>query len=241
MSEDAYLTNDEVSQLKELLAVRFSSEELRALSEALSDMHSEVTAYTFVDDDCLFCNEAVELMNILSKASPRSNQKNLLKHVVVHRSKNKELSRKLGIERVPTIVFLEGTIRYVGVPAGEEIRGLVETIIRISTGDSGLSRDIIRKIEDLDCEIRIRVIVTPLCPYCPYAVLLANMVALESFKMGKKKVTAEIIEAFENPDIADSYGITNVPAIVVNNTLTYVGVPYENEFVEIIEKMCQSP
>ena len=239
MGRDAYLTDEEVSQLKELLTVRFSSEELRALSEALSDMRNKVTAYTFVDNDCLFCDEAVELMNTLSKASPRSNQENLLRHVVVHRSKNKELFSKLGIERVPTIVFLDGAIRYVGVPAGEEIRGLVETIIRISTGDSGLSKDVIKKIEGLNCEVRIRVIVTPLCPYCPYAVLLANMVALESFKTGKREVTVEVIEAFENPDIADSYGITNVPAIIVNNALAYVGVPYENEFVEIMEKMCR--
>ncbi len=238
MSKGAHLSNDEVNQLKELLAVKFSDEELRALSEALSDMRNEVTVYTFVDDNCTFCNEAVELMNILSRASPRSNQENLLRHVIIHKSKNMKLFNELGIERVPTIVLLDGAIRYVGVPAGEEIRGLVETIIRISTGDSGLSKDVVKKIENLDCEVGIKIIVTPLCPYCPYAVLLANMVALEGFKMNKK-ISVEIVEAFENPDIADSYGITNVPAIVVNNILAYVGVPYENEFIEILEKACQ--
>ena len=64
------------------------------------------------------------------------------------------------------------------------------------------------------------------------------MIALESFKAGGRVIT-EVIEAFENPDIADYYGITNVPAVVVNDTLAFVGVPYEEEFVETIRKTCQ--
>ncbi|MCD6278059.1 MAG: thioredoxin family protein [Desulfurococcales archaeon] len=230
--------NDEISQLKELLMVKFSGEELKALAEALSDMRNEVTAYTFIDNDCLFCNEAVKLMNTISAVSPKHNDHKLFKHSIIHRSTRRDLFEKLKIERVPTTILLNGAIRYVGVPAGEEIRGLVETIIRISTSESGLSSSAVKKLEEVECDIKVRVIVTPLCPYCPYAVLLANMTALEAFKQGKENVVAEIVEAFENPDIADSYGITNVPAIIVNDVLAYVGVPYEEEFIEILRKVC---
>ena len=239
VSNDIHPANDEISQLRELLTIRFSSEELKALSEALSDMHNEVVAYTFIDDDCLFCNEAVKLMNTISRASPQHNNEKLLKHVVIHKSGHRELFERLNIERVPTIILLNGAIRYIGVPAGEEIRGLVETIIRISTGETGLSRNVIRKLESIDCNVKIRVIVTPLCPYCPYAVLLANMIALEDFKAGRRNITIEIVEAFENTDIADSYGITNVPAIIINDSLAYVGVPYEDEFVEMMRSTCR--
>jgi len=78
-------------------------------------------------------------------------------------------------------------------------------------------------------------VVTPSCPYCPYAVLLANMFAFES----KGKVRSIVVEAYEEPDIADMYGVTAVPTVVIRNEGTqgdveFVGVPPEADLLKKI-------
>jgi glutaredoxin len=55
------------------------------------------------------------------------------------------------------------------------------------------------------------VIVTPTCPYCAQAVLLENALAIQS----KDKVSVEIVESYENADIARKYEVTGVPVTIV--------------------------
>ncbi|MEM4434533.1 MAG: thioredoxin family protein, partial [Sulfolobales archaeon] len=141
---------------------------------------------------------------------------------------------KFGISRIPSIAMIEGYIKYTGMPAGEELRGLIETIIRLSTGDSGLSERSMKKISELKAPVYVEVIVTPTCPYCPYVALMANMIAYEAYKAGNKAVISDIVEAYENPDIADSYNIMSVPAVAINKQMAFVGLPYEEQFVDLI-------
>ncbi len=228
------------SGMDEVFRVRFSSEEINALREALSDMVNPVTAFVFIDDKCRYCRDTVELMDIISRVSPKSDNEKLLKLVVIHRKEDREgLFEKFGVYRVPTVALLNGYIKYVGMPAGEEIRSLVETIIRLSTGDSGLSANTKNVLANLKGKVVIDVFVTPICPYCPYAALLANMFAFESYVSGNKSLRVDIIEAFENPDIADRYNVFNVPTIVVNNVVEFIGVPTEQELLSIVLKHSQ--
>ncbi|MEM4832045.1 MAG: thioredoxin family protein, partial [Sulfolobales archaeon] len=144
------------------------------------------------------------------------------------------LFERFGISRIPSIAMIEGHIKYTGMPAGEELRGLIETIIRLSTGDSGLSERSIKKISELKAPVYVEVIVTPTCPYCPYVALMANMIAYEAYKSGNRAVISDIVEAYENPDIADSYNIMSVPAVAINKQIAFVGLPYEEQFVDLI-------
>ncbi len=228
--------NDWMNQMDSLFTVRFTRDDLEALKQALSDMVEPVTIYTFVDDSCRYCGNTVELIDILAKASPKRGDRKLIKHVVFSRKENEEMFIKFGVNRVPTVLLLNGYIRYVGMPAGEEIKGLVETIIRISRGESGLSSRTKEVLGNLKGKVVIEVLTTPLCPYCPYAALLANMFAFESYIRGSKAVVGEIIEAFENPDIADKYGIMSVPAVAINGRLEFMGVPYEDQLLNRVVK-----
>ncbi len=216
----------------EMFQVRFSNEELEGLREALKDMVNPVDVYVFLDNRrevCRYCSNTLELIKVISEVCPGK----LVRQHVIYRDKDvNDLFRKFNVNRVPTVALLEGIIKYTGMPAGEEIRGLIETIIRISNNESGLNKETKEKIASLKGRVHIEVIVTPTCPYCPYAALLANMFAFESYSNGRKVVTSEIVEAYENPDIADKYGVVTVPVIVINGKVEFVGLPYEDQLLE---------
>lgn len=225
--------------LSEMFTVRFSKEDLETLRGVLSEMKNPVDVMTFVGDICAFCNDTVRLVDLISSLSPRVGGKPLLRHRVYHYKRDgAEVFRKYDITRVPSVVFLDGQIRYIGMPAGEELRGFIETVIRLSTGDSGLSPGTIGKLSKVSSKVHIEVIVTPMCPYCPYAAFLTNMFAFESYKSGNKNIISDIIEAYENPDIADRYGVMSVPAIIINSELGFIGVPTEDE---LLSKVLETP
>ena len=215
-------------------------ETLEALKEALNDMKSEVKALVFIKKNCYYCKETLKLLDNFVNSSPSVNGKKLFDYEVFDREKDGENFKKYGIERTPTVAFIEGKIRYTGIPSGEEIRSLVETIIRLSENESGLEEKTKREIGKLAKPVHIEVIITPSCPYCPYAALLANMFAFESYKQGVKSIIADTVEAYENPDIADKYNVMSVPAIAINGVPAFVGLPYEEDLlrriVEIINE-----
>jgi thiol-disulfide isomerase/thioredoxin len=71
------------------------------------------------------------------------------------------------------------------------------------------------------------VFVTPTCPFCPRAALLAVRLATSS-----ARVTAEVVSANEFPDLADRFGVRGVPKTVVNDDDAFVGALPEAAFVE---------
>ena len=220
----------------EQVKVELTDEDKEALSEALEDMVEPVDVYLFIADNCPTCSEALKLMKIITDSAPsRPGKGKLIRLHVYYKERNEDMFRKFRVSRVPTISLIDGYIRWTGTPSGEEIRALIETIIRISEGESQLEDETKRKIrEQLNNDVYVEVIVTPTCPYCPYAALLANMVAYEAWKAGKPLVIADTIEAYENMDIAYKYQVMSVPTVAINGVVAYVGVPHEEDFIERI-------
>ena len=214
--------------------MEIDQETREAIREAFQDLVKPVTVNVFIGLNCQYCDEALKIAKVLEEEAPVKNGKKLVKVSIYEKGKDDEVFKRQSIERVPTITLLDGVIRYTGTPSGEEIRGLVETIIRISQEDSGLDSETIEKIKELSEPVHVEVIVTPQCPYCPYAALLTNMFAFEAWRHGKKNFIADTVEAYENPDIADKYNVMSVPAIAINGVLAFVGVPYEEDFIERI-------
>lgn len=226
--------------IRELFEVRFSKEDLEELRNILSSMKEPVNVLTFIGDICAFCSDTVKLIDILASLSPETSGSRLIRHHVYHYKKDgAEVFRKYGITRVPSVVLLDGQIRYSGMPAGEEIRGFIETILRISSGNSGLSEKVVGLLNKITGKVIMEVIVTPTCPYCPYAAFLTNMFAFEAYRGNNKGIISDIVEAYENPDIADKYGVTSVPAIVINGELEFIGVPDEVELLSRIYERAQ--
>jgi thioredoxin reductase (NADPH) len=132
-----------------------------------------------------------------------------------------EALEEFNVTRTPTILLDPRRgykIRYMGAPLGYEAWAFVETIILLSRDESGLSertKEILSSVHQFtnlnDIDIHILTFVTPTCPYCPYQVLLANKFAIEL----KGIIEADCIEAYENPDLADSYQVSAVPHNVI--------------------------
>ncbi|HMK56559.1 MAG TPA: thioredoxin-disulfide reductase [Dissulfurispiraceae bacterium] len=141
-----------------------------------------------------------------------------------------ELSRKRVVSRSPTILLAPDkfSIRYTGSPLGEEGRSFIVAIIMASTASVVLSEESLRRLMELKEHRSVQVFVSPTCPYCPQEVIYAVSAAVAQPEL----VTAEIIEIFENQDLAEEKGIISVPQTFINGTLTSPGVEPEEFFIE---------
>lgn len=214
------------------------SEEFRQeLRETLEDLVNPIEINVFIGPDCETCDDTVALVKAIEEESPTRNGMKMIKVNIYDKSNPQDQGefKKQGVERVPSVTLIDGYIKYTGIPAEEEIRGFIETIMRISEEDSGLEETTKSLLATLNGRVHVETVVTPSCPYCPYAVLLANMFAYEAYRQGSKNLISETVEAYENPDIADKYGVHSVPAIAINGVLTFVGVPYEEDFIRYVK------
>lgn len=78
---------------------------------------------------------------------------------------DQERARELGVERIPAIAVLGETedygVRLYGLPTGYEFGSLVESILDVSRGSSGLSDETRAGLAALDRDVRVRVFSTP--------------------------------------------------------------------------------
>jgi thioredoxin reductase (NADPH) len=141
-----------------------------------------------------------------------------------------EASRKRNILRSPTILIAPDTfsIRFTGAPAGEEGRSFVTSILMASTGKTLLSDDSKQRLMRLKEKRDMKVFVSPTCPYCPDQVLYAVSAAIEKRDM----LSVEVIEIYENRDIAQEYGALSVPKTFVGKTLLAQGLQPQDVFIE---------
>jgi alkyl hydroperoxide reductase subunit AhpF len=72
---------------------------------------------------------------------------------------------ELGIDRIPAIAILGAErdygVRFYGLPSGYEFGSLVELILDVSSGDSGLSDPTRRALAALERDVHLRVFSTP--------------------------------------------------------------------------------
>jgi len=141
-----------------------------------------------------------------------------------------ELSKIYDITHSPTILIQPDKyhIRLTGAPAGEEFRALLVTLIMASSGVTVLSDASRKRLADLKDKRNIKVFVSPSCPYCPQQAVMAIATAIE--KAGF--VTTEIIDIYENKDLAAKYNAFSVPQIFIDDRLVGLGLQPEEVFVE---------
>jgi glutaredoxin-like protein len=142
-----------------------------------------------------------------------------------------------GVDRIPAIVLrgaARGKVRYLGIPAGYEFASFLEDLGDVSGGKTDLSEETKTALKSLDQDIHIQVFVTPTCPFCPGAARLAHKMAVES-----ERVTADVVEASEFPDLVQRYRVQGVPKIVVNDAVEFVGAQPEDSFLEHVLKAAE--
>jgi glutaredoxin-like protein len=134
------------------------------------------------------------------------------------------------VDRIPAIVLngrAKGRVRYFGIPGGYEFTSFLEGLVDVGNGSTDLSAETRLALATLEDPVRIRVFVTPSCPFCPAAARLAQKMAVES-----DKVTADVVEASEFPDLVRRFSVRGVPKTVVNDSVEFVGAQPEAGFLD---------
>lgn len=134
---------------------------------------------------------------------------------------------------VDGIVFLAGAeradhgLRFTGLPSGYEFASLVEAI-RLAGGASepALQPATLAFLETLQAPMRLQVFVTPTCPYCPRAVVLAYRLTLAS-----PQLSAEAVEVSEFPELGERFGVMGVPKTVIDELVHVEGAANEPQLL----------
>ncbi len=172
--------------------------------------------------ECMYCRETRQIAEELAELSP-------LLSVEVHDfAAEKALADAYDIDKIPAIAVLgagqngEGDkdygIRFFGIPSGYEFVSLLEAIKLVGGGQMTLSKGTLDKLARLEHPLHLQVFVTPTCPYCPRAVVLAHQLAFAS-----DKVRADMVEATEFPHLSYKYQVMGVPRTVINETIHIEG------------------
>ncbi len=205
----------------------------KQVRDALAGMTTPVVLAVFTTDGdehaCEICDDTRQLAEELAWLSDGK-----ITARVFDLDRDAERAKAHGIDKAPAVAVLRGGetetdygIRFYGIPSGYEFATLVEDIKMVSAGTAELSpamRDILSR---LAAPLHIQVFVTPTCPYCPRAVLLAHKLALAS-----ERVRADMVDASEFPELSDRYGVHAVPRTVINDVVHVEGAIPEEAFVE---------
>ena len=187
-------------------------------------------------EDCEYCDQTLQLVEEVSELSD-----NL--HLSTYDvESDTEMASRYNVDKTPGLVItarngdqrVDFGVRYAGVPSGHEFSSLIQDIILISGRDSRLSQQTRDLLADLTEPVSLQVFVTPTCPYCPQAVILAHQMALES-----SLVQAEMVEAMEFPELSSKHGVSGVPQTTINDGAGNVvgAVPEQQLLAEIIRSI----
>lgn len=179
--------------------------------EMLSDLTGSVKLLVFTQQfECQMCAETRQIAEEVAELSDKITVE------VRDFVSDEALAQQLHIDKIPAIAVLgaddrDYAIRFFGIPSGYEFMSLLESIQLVSKGETQLSDETKAYLDALEGELHLQVFVTPTCPYCPRAVVLAHQLAYAS-----DKVRADMIEANEFPHLSMKYNVMGVPRTVIN-------------------------
>jgi glutaredoxin-like protein len=220
------------------MAAKFLDEKIISQVETFfQEMKNPVKILFFgsSQQDCDYCADTLALLEEIGDLNENI-------HIETYDiALNKDIADQYQVQYLPTTVLAavkEGNtidygVRFLGIPAGHEFTSLIISIVNVSKQESGLSNAVKEKLAKLTQPVELKVFVTPTCPYCPNAVILAHQMAIES-----KLVTAEMVEAMEFEDLSEQFHVSGVPHTIINlGAGELVGAVPEAQLMNEIEKV----
>jgi glutaredoxin-like protein len=189
--------------------------------------------------ECQFCAETRQIVEEISSLSDKISSE------IYHFVTDKATAEIYDVDKIPAIAVLrvedgeekDYGIRFFGIPSGYEFTTVIEDIIDVSRGDSGLQPKSREAVAGITEPVHFQVFVTPTCPYCTQAVRLAHKFAMES-----DLITADMVESVEFPHLANKYQVYGVPRTVINETVHQEGaVPEPMMLAKLLEAVGQQP
>ena len=193
------------------------------IAEILSEMAEPVKLLLFVEeDDCVPCQTQRNLLEGVAALSDK-----LMLEILSPRE-NGQAVEEYGIDRFPATLPLgeeDYGIRFFGVTGGQEFASVLEAILMMSTGHSGLPAELEPLVKQIQKPVHLQVFVTLTCPYCPQMVHIAHQ-----FAYLNDNIRADMIESSQFLDLARKYQVEGVPRTIINETTALEGLYPERLF-----------
>lgn len=217
-----------------------NSQIIKQIHEVFADLKEPVQVLYFgARENCDYCDETRQLLEEVAGTHDK------IELSVYDLQDNPDIAGKFNVMNAPGVVIAakDGAevkdlgIQFSGIPSGHEFGTLINDILLVSRRDSGLNEKTREFLKNLDKPLHLQVFVTPTCPYCPRAVLLAHQMAMENPQM----IRAEGVEATEFPELASRFNVSGVPQTVINSGAgTVVGAAPEQQLLAEIRRALQN-
>ncbi len=198
------------------------------LKDVFKGLNKDVNLKLFTQEiECNFCKDTHNLIQEVAATSDK------IKLEVYDFQRDKEIADQYNITKIPALVVMDEKdrgIRFFGIPSGYEFTSLISAITLVSTGAHQLKKSTQDFLNYIKKPVHLQVFVTPTCPYCPPAVIMAHQMAYFS-----EYITADMVEASEFTPLAVKYNIQGVPRTVVNETEFLEGAAPEEYLIEKIK------
>jgi glutaredoxin-like protein len=195
----------------------------------LADLEKPVKLVMFTQDfECQFCKETRQLCEEVAELSDQ------ISIEIYDFVADKDKADEYGVDKIPAIVVVGAKdygVRFFGIPSGYEFMSVLDGIKTVAAGQVELMPETLAFLEGLEEPLHLQVFITPTCPYCPRAVILAHHLAIAS-----DKVTADMVEAIEFPHLAQKYSVMGVPRSVINETVHQEGAAPEPMLLERLKE-----
>ncbi len=206
-----------------------SSDDSKQVSALFDMLETDVNINFYTQKiNCPTCPDTEMILKELDTLSDR------LKVSFLNPVTDREKAKKDGITRVPAIVVSDGThsrVKFYGAPSGYEFSSLLTCIVDAGGSKEPLTEDTTNFLDGLETDLNIQVFVTPTCPHCPGAAVLASRMAGYS-----DKVSSTVIEANEFPELSSKFKVQGVPRTVINENLYAEGSVPESMMIQALQK-----
>lgn len=206
-----------------------SLKEKNMIQKKLDTLAGRVKLHFFKESsDCRTCATMEDLLTEVASLSDK------IELQTYERRLNSREAEEFKVDKFPAVV-VEGPagkrVRFFGIPGGYEFASFLESLKDGAAGRVDIESETRRSLETVTAPVHIQVFVTPSCPYCTQAVRTAHRLAVEF-----PNITADMVEVEEFAEVADRYGVSSVPKVVVNNKVEFTGALPEPYFAQAILK-----
>ena len=118
-----------------------------------------------------------------------------------------------------------------GVPGGHEFTSFVLGLYNAAGPGQALEDDVSKRINDINKEVNIKIVVSLTCTVCPDLVAAAYRIAAAS-----PKVNTEIYDINHFGEIKDKYQIMSVPCMLINDVKPQFGKKDVRQLLDLIEQ-----
>jgi NADH-dependent peroxiredoxin subunit F len=207
----------------------FDDKTKKELKTLLGKLQEPVTIIYFTQPmACPMCREQEKILKEFVAFSPK------LKLEIHDFVKDTDKVLQFRIDKIPATVVMgkkDYGIRLYGVTAGYEFTSLLEAVMMISTGKSGLRPELEQLIRAIDTPVHLQVMVTLTCPYCPQAVHVGQQMAFVN-----DTIRCDMVESSEFPQVAQYYQVQGVPKTIINEINSFEGaLPAESFYLEVLK------